>query len=116
MKFDMLAVIIAFCLFFLATMYVYANAKARVENYSIHAWVLAEQAADLLAAGESIRTNAFIRVTLILPNGTISRTYTIGNPIKLRLGYAYTFRILGNNTLMKVEVVINTPTAFVERG
>ena len=113
-KLEVAALILVFVISSLIMIRVYVDAKKEVKNLDTYAWVLAEKAANLLKENRNIDTNAYIIVTLILPNGTISRKYTIGVEPQVVLGKAYTYRILGNNTLMKVEVWVSSTYDYVK--
>ncbi len=116
MRIDLMVSILSFTLVSLLILYSYTEAQHWIVNYDNFAWMLAEKAANLLKGNRNIDTNAYIIVTLILPNGTISRHYTIGVKPQVVLGKAYTYRILGNNTLMRVEVWITSTECYVNRS
>jgi len=114
MRLDLLALALVFVTAISAILITYSKAVLISYNYDDYAWILAEQAAELLRQGRSIETNAYIIVTLITLNNT--RTYTIGIKPSTVLGRAYTYRILGNNTLMKVEVWVSSTYDYVKES
>lgn len=113
MRIDLIVSILSFTLVSLLILYSYIEAQHWIVNYDICAWLLAEKAANLLKESKKIDTSAYIIVTLILPNGTISHKYTLGNKPPIVLGKAYTYRILGNNTLMKIEIWISSAQDYI---
>lgn len=114
MRLDFLALALVFIIAISAILVTYGNAILILYNYDNYAWILAEQAAELLRQGRSIETNAYIIVTLITLNNT--KTYTIGIKPSTVLGRAYTYRILGNNTLMRVEVWVSSTYDYVKES
>jgi len=114
MRIDLMSAVVATALAATIILYTYITAQHWIVNYDNFAWMLAEKAANLLKENRNIDTNAYIVVTLILPNGTVSRKYTIGVEPQIVLGKAYTYRILGNNTLMKVEVWVSSTYDYVK--
>ncbi|RLE79320.1 MAG: hypothetical protein DRJ52_08660 [Thermoprotei archaeon] len=114
MRLDLLALALVFITAISAILVTYSKAVLISYNYDTYAWVLAEKAANLLKEGRGVDTSAYVVVTLILPNGTVSRQYTIGSKPQIILGKAYTYRILGNNTLMRVEILIASQHDYIK--
>ncbi|RLE78872.1 MAG: hypothetical protein DRJ52_09635 [Thermoprotei archaeon] len=112
-KLEAVALILVFIISSLIMIRIYADARKEAKNLDTYAWVLAERAADLISSGRGVDASAYVVVTLILPNGTVSRQYTIGIKPAVVLGKAYTYRILQNNTLMKIEVWITSIHDYV---
>lgn len=112
MKLDAAAVGLTSVVAIAVILHLYACSLQSLENYDLRAWVLAEKLADALIKGERVRLRwAEAKVTIWSSKAV--KSYTIGNVIARR-GYAYTFRILPNATLLKVEVEIEHPKAFIE--
>lgn len=112
MRLDFITSIATFAIISLMIVYSYIEAQNWILNYDIYAWTLAEKAAKLIVSEHSIRTSAYIIVS-VLSQGNI-RVYTIGVKPAVVLGKAYTYRILSNGTLIKVEVWISSLHDYVE--
>ena len=109
---DKIALALIFIVALAVLHYTYVKAIRNIQNYDAYAWVLAQEAAELLRQGKGIRTNAYIEVTLY-PSG---RKYSIGVKPDIIRGYAYTYCILSNNTLVKIEVYASSSMCYVREG
>jgi len=116
MRVDFMTAVVAAALAVIVILYTYITSQHWIVNYDTYAWVLAEKTATLLSEGKGVDTNAYIVILLILPNGTISHKYTIGTKPLTILGRAYTYRILSNNTLLKVEVWVSSTLDYVRES
>ena len=112
MKPDILALALIFVVALAVLHYAYVKAIRNIQNYDAHAWLLAQEAAELIKQGKPIKTNAYIVVTLY-PS---SKSYTIGSKPDIIRGYAYTYTILSNNTLVKIEVYVSSSMCYVREG
>ncbi len=97
MRLDLVAVSIVFATALAVLAYAYSTAVSSMENWNLHAWLYAEQAAEEFLETGSITLPGKYRVTSLETDKT--REY---GACRLALGYAYTFRII-NNSLVKVE-------------
>ena len=112
MKLDAAAVGLASVTAITVILHLYACFLQSLENYNLRAWVLAEELADALVRGERVKLRwAEARVTIWSLKDV--KSYAMGGVLVCR-GYAYTFRILPNATLLRVEVEIEHPEASIE--
>ena len=100
MRLDALAAATAFALAVSALLAVYVQALETAYVGMAECWARAEQAATDLASGRRPSSDLYIVVRLVSKRGV--REYSLGEARRGRS--CYTYRILENMTLLKVEV------------
>ena len=99
MRLELTALGIACVLSISVMLYAYTRGLTCMENYNLRAWVEAEKAASEWVGGRLDVDGLEVRV-IDVSSGSV--VYQAGS-CRVRLGHAYTFRVV-NNTLYKIEV------------
>jgi len=100
MRLELAALGIACVLGISIMLYAYTRGLAGMENYNLRAWVEAEKTASEWVSGRLGDVDGLEVRIIDITSETV--VYQAGS-CRVRLGHAYTFRVV-NNTLYKIEV------------